>query len=242
MRKLLLIGVWGLAATLQAGLTLDQDPLQLKPKPEDEQVESTFTFTNTGKKTIRITGLESSCSCLEASLDKDSYGPGEKGTGKASFKVSSFTGKHEKFLHIYTDDPESKDIVLTAVIDVPVMVQVEPKLVEWMTGEKPEPKHFTVKMVGKDEMRILQVSSTREAVKAAFSTIKPGREYDITVTPSNTTGIIVGAVRIETDSKIPKYQHQLAFYNIITPEQAERRRKLEQEEKEADAKEKGKAP
>ncbi len=241
MRMLLLTGVWGVAATLQAGLTLDQDQLMLNTKPEDEEIESTFTFTNTGSKPIQVTGLESSCSCLEATLDKAVYQPGEKGTGKAKFKVSSFTGKNEKFLHIYTDDPDAKDIVMTAVIDVPVVVQVEPKLVEWIIGEAPEPKHFTVKMVGKDDIHIVQVNSTREAVKASFAEIKPGREYQVTVTPAATTDIIVGAVRIETDSKIPKYQRQLAFFNILRPEQAERRKKLEEEEKEEEQKEKEKA-
>jgi uncharacterized protein DUF1573 len=231
MRMLLLTGVWAVAAALQAGLTLDQNPLQLFPKPEDEEIESAFTFTNTGDKPLRVTGLESSCSCLEASLDKAVYQPGEKGTGKAKFKVSSFTGKNEKVLHIYTDDPGAKDVVLTAVIDVPVVVQVEPRLVEWVIGDKPEPKQFTVKMIGPDEIHIRQVSSTREVVKAEFAEIKPGREYQITVTPTATTDIIVGAVRIETDSKIPKYQRQLAFFNILRPEQLERRRKLEQQEK-----------
>jgi Protein of unknown function (DUF1573) len=230
MRMLLLTGLWSLAATLQAGLTFDQNPLQINPKPEDEEIESTFTFTNTGSKPIQVTGLESSCSCLEASLDKAVYQPGEKGKGKAKFKVSSFTGKNEKFLHIYTDDPDAKDIVMTAVIDVPVVVQVEPKLVEWITGDKPEPKQYTVKMLGPDEIHIKQVSSTREVVKADFAEIKPGREYQITVTPSSTTDIIVGAVRIETDSKIPKYQRQLGFFNILRPDQVERRKKLEQEE------------
>jgi len=236
MRIFLLMGLWGLAATLQAGLKMDQDPLQLHPKPEDEEVESTFTFTNTGKKPVLVTGLESSCSCLEATLDKRVYQPGEKGTGKAKFKVSSFTGRHEKFLHIYTDDPDARDVVLNAVIDVPIIVEVEPKTLEWVIGDKPEPKQFHVKMVGKDEIHVQKVVSSREGMKAEFAEIKPGREYEVTVTPVNTDNVLVGFAWIETDSKIAKYQRTAAFYNIMSKEQLERRRKLEQEEKEEDAK------
>lgn len=244
MRTLLLTAAaaWALATVLPAGLKMDQDPLKLNPKPEDEEIESTFTFTNTGKKPLHVTGLESSCSCLEASLDKSTYAPGEKGRGKAKFKVSSFTGKHEKFLHIYTDDPDAKDVVVTAVIDVPEVVQVEPKMVEWLVNGKPEPRHYTVKMVGKDEIHIKSVSSTREGVKADFAEIKPGREYQITVTPQDTSGIVVGAVRIDTDAKIPKYQRALSYFNIMTPEQAERRRKMEEEEKKSEEQEKKIAP
>ncbi|MCE9520295.1 MAG: DUF1573 domain-containing protein [Verrucomicrobia bacterium] len=212
---------------LHAGLVIDQEPLELFPKPEDEVVEGDFTFTNKSDKPIRITGLESSCSCLEATLDKPVYEPGEKGKGHAKFKVSSFTGKHEKVLHIYTDDPASPDTILTAVIDIPVIVSVEPKLVQWIIGDQPEPKEFTVLMTGKDPIHLTQVESTRQTVTATFKEITPGREYRIIVTPSATTDVIIGAVTLRTDSVIPKYQRQLAFYNIVRPEQAEKQKKSE---------------
>ncbi len=216
-----------LGGMLHAGLVIDQVPLELFPKPEDEVVEADFTFTNKSDKPIRVTGLESSCSCLEASLDKPVYEPGEKGKGRAKFKVSSFTGKHQKVLHIYTDDPESPDTILTTVIDIPVIVSVEPKLVQWIIGDKPEPKEFTVIMTGKDPIHVTQVESTRQTVTASFKEVTPGREYRIIVTPSATTDVIIGAVTLRTDSVIPKYQRQLAFYNIVRPEQAEKLKKVE---------------
>lgn len=212
------------ASTAGAGLVLDQDALELFPKPEDEEVEGDFTFTNTGNRAVRVTGLESSCSCLEATLDKPIYEPGEKGKGHAKFKVSSFTGKHEKILHIYTDDPAAKDIIVTAIIDIPVIVSVEPKLVQWVVGDKPAPKDFTVRMTGKDPIHLTKVESTRQSVIASFVEVTPGREYRVTVKPSATGDVIVGAVTLRTDSAIPKYQRQLAFYNIVSPEQAEKSR------------------
>lgn len=221
----LLLGLLG--SGLHAGLVLDQDPLELFPKPEDEEVVGEFTFTNKGDKTVRITGLESSCSCLEATLDKTVYEPGEKGKGRAKFKVSSFTGKQEKVLHIHTDDPAAPDTVLTAVIDIPVIVSVEPKLVQWMVGEKPAPKEITVKMTGKDPIRVTQIESTRQTVTASLKEVTPGREYRITVTPGTTDDVIIGAVTLRTDSAISKYQRQLAFYNIVRPEQAEKSKRTE---------------
>lgn len=211
-----------LAGMLHAGLVFDQDPLQINPKPEDEEIEQTFTFKNTGDKAIRVTGLESSCSCLEASLDKAVYEPGEKGTGKAKFKISSFVGKHEKFLHIYTDDPKEPDTVMTAVIDVPALVEIEPKLLQWVMGEKTDAKEFTVKINGPDPMKVTNVSSTRETFGAEVKEVKPGREYRLIVKPKVTDSIVIGALKIETDSKIPKYQRQMAFFNVVRPEQAEK--------------------
>jgi len=216
-----------LGGVLHAGLVPDQDPLELFPKPEDSEVEGDFTFTNKGDKAVRIIRLESSCSCLEATLDKPLYEPGEKGKGHAKFRVSSFTGKHEKVLHVYTDDPASPDTVFNVVIDIPVIVSVEPKLVQWLLGDKPEPKEFTVKMTGKDPIHLTKVDSTRQTVAATFHEVTPGREYRVTVTPSSTTQVIIGAVTLHTDCMIPKYQRQLAFYNILTPEQAERQKRRE---------------
>lgn len=210
---------------LRAGLVLDHAPFELFPKPEDTEIEGDFTFTNKGDKPVRIIRLESSCSCLEATVDKPIYEPGEKGKGHARFKVSSFTGRQEKVLHIYTDDPASPDTVFTAVINIPVIISIEPKLVQWIIGDKPDPKEFTVKMTGKDPIHITQVDSTRQTVTATFKEITPGREYRITITPATTADVIIGAVTVRTDCPIPKYQRQIAFYNILTPEQAERQKR-----------------
>lgn len=218
-----------LGGMLHAGLVLDQNPLELFPKPEDEIVEAEFTFTNKSGKPVRVTGLDSTCSCLEATLDKPVYEAGEKGKGLAKFKISSLTGKHEKVLHIYTDDPESPDVVLRTLIDIPVVISVEPKLVQWILGEKPEPKEFTVLMTGKDPIHVTRVESTRQSVAATFKEVKPGREYRIVITPGTTSDIIIGAVTIRTDSAILKYQRQLAFYNIVRPEQADKTKKADAE-------------
>jgi len=39
-------------------------------------------------------------------------------------------------------------------------------------------------------------------------------EYLITVTPKTTQDITLGALKIETNSAIAKYRHQLAFFSI----------------------------
>lgn len=224
MYRTLLIAIFlGLALPAWADLVFDQDPLELKPKPADEQVEASFTFTNKGKKPVTVTGLDSTCSCLEASLDKRTYGPGEKGSGKATFKVSSFVGRHEKTLHIYTDDPAEPDKVLTVILEVPEVVSIEPKLLEWVLGEEPKAKELTVKMVGEEPMTIKNVTATRENVKFETREITPGREYRITVKPSSTDEITVGMLKIETDSKIPKFARQMAFFNIVRPDMAEKK-------------------
>lgn len=212
------------ATRLQAGLVVDNEPIELKPRPEDDEVEQTFTFTNTGSKPLTIVRLESTCSCLEASLDKRVYAPGEKGKGKAKFKVSSFVGRHEKSLRLHTDDDQEPEKVVNFVLDVPEVISIEPKLLEWTVGEKPEPKTFVVKMTGTDPMKITKLSATRQNVTFESKEVTPGREYVITMKPATTDDVTIGALKIETDSKIPKYSRQMAFFNIVRPELAEKKK------------------
>lgn len=208
-------------------LAFDQDPVEINPRPEEEQVETTFTFVNRSANPVTVTNLESTCSCLEASLDKGTYAPGQKGTGRAVFKVSSFVGRHEKTLHLHMDDPATPEQVLTFILDVPVVVSIEPNLLEWTVGEVPAPKEMVFKMLSPDPLHITKVTPTRENVRYELKEITAGREYRLIVTPSTTENITVGAFKIETDSKIPKYARQMAFFNIVRPELAEKKKDAE---------------
>ena len=204
----------GLFPAARAELVLDGKVIEVKPKPEDETVSTLFTFTNKGTKTVKITGVESKCSCLSATVDSATYAAGAKGLGTAEFKVGSFTGKHEKFVVINTDDPAQPEFVVTFVLDVPEVIGIEPRTLQWWLNDSPDTKETTVKILGKDPMKITNVTATRDTVEFNWTEIKPGREYRVTVTPKTTKEVFLGALKIETDSKIPKYQRQLAYFSV----------------------------
>jgi len=206
--------VFAFAASVHAELSLDVPAIELKPKPEDEEVETTFKFRNKGDKTVKILGLESACSCLSATLDKAEYQPGEVGTGHASFKVSTFVGKHEKFVTVNTDDPKQPDWQVNFILDVPAIVDIKPKNLQWWIGDAPVQKACQVKFVGNEPMKIVKITPTRENVEFDWKEIKEGREYLITVKPKSTQDTTMGALKIETNSTIAKYRYQLAFFTI----------------------------
>lgn len=198
-----------------AELKLDMERIPVNPQPEDETVQVEFSFKNTGNRPVTILSLESGCACLSASLDKRTYAPGEVGTGKAEFKVGSFVGEHEKIVRITTDDPEQTTWDVPFLLHVPEVVSIEPKNVQWWVGEDPSPKPILVKMTGEEAMKITNITSTRESVSFAWKEVKPGREYMVTVTPKTTEDVVIGALKIETDSKVQKYARQLAFFSIV---------------------------
>lgn len=200
----------------RAGLELDSKAVELRPKPEEEEVTATFAFTNTGKKPVKALSIESKCSCLEASLDAAVYEPGAKGVGKATFRVGSFVGRHEKFVVVQTDDPDQPEWVITFVLDVPEIISIVPRALQWHVGDAPDEKQMVIKVVGEPAMNVLRVTSMREgAVDLSWKEVKPGREYLVSVKPKSTADVILGGIKVETDSKIPKYQRQIAFFSIL---------------------------
>lgn len=206
--------VAGLGIQAQAELALDVKAVEVKAKPEDESVTAVFTFRNKGAKPVKVLGLESACSCLSAELDRAVYEPGGVGQGKAEFKVTSFTGRHEKTVTVQTDDPDQPEWVVQFVLEVPEVVAIEPKSLQWWLNEEPVEKQCVVKMVGDDPIKIVNITATRENVKFSWKEIKPGREYLVRVQPTTTADVMLGALKIETDSKIAKYQRQLAFFSV----------------------------
>jgi len=210
----LLLVLLAFAACARAELALDLRVIELKAKPEDEEVEATFKFRNKGDKAVKILGLESACSCLSAELDKAEYKPGEEGTGRAAFKVSTFVGRHEKFVTASTDDPRQPEWQIHFVLEVPAVVDIQPKTLQWFIGDEPKAKSCLVRFTGDEPAKILNITPTRENVTYDCKEIKEGREYLITMTPKNTEEVTMGALRIETSSVIPKYKNQLAFFSI----------------------------
>jgi hypothetical protein len=209
----LLMALWSPLA--RAELKVDGGRIPVNPKPEDETITVEFTFKNHGDKPVKILSLESGCHCLLATLDKPVYAPGEAGKGKAEFKVGSFVGDHEKVVIVTTDDPAQKDWQIPFLLTVPEVVSIEPKNVQWWVGEKASPKTMTVKITGPEPMKITNISSTRESMEHSWKAVKEGREYVVTLQPKSTEEVVIGALKIETDSRIPKYQRQMGFFSIV---------------------------
>jgi hypothetical protein len=198
-------------------LILDQHPIELKPAPDDEEVTAKFTFTNASAKPLTIVGVKSNCSCLKASLDRQLYFPGTKGSGTATFRVTNFTGRQEKTVYVYSNSPEHPKQEITFILDVPAVVSVEPEILDWQVDEAPTPKLMKIRMLGKSPIRITGVTPTRDDVNLNLNEVTASREYHLTVTPKSTKEATYGSLKIETDSKSPKYARQIVFFRILAP-------------------------
>lgn len=93
-----------------------------------EQVKTTFEFKNTGKGTLIIQDVHSTCGCTVPDLTKTEYAPGESGTLEVVFKPQGKQGMNHQRVTVRTNDPENPSTVLTISAQVVRQVYAEPAL------------------------------------------------------------------------------------------------------------------
>jgi hypothetical protein len=98
---------------------LENNSVDLGPMDPGTTKEVEFKFTNGGKRDLVIRYIRPTCGCTAIQQDGNSnIKSGESGTIKATFNSGSYKGKVVKAIYVYTNDPESSEVVLTFNADV----------------------------------------------------------------------------------------------------------------------------
>lgn len=215
MKRFLFLSLLCAPLLAHAGIEFESTSITATAGVEDETVGFKFKFKITGDKPVRITNIEPSCGCLEAMSPKSEYQPGESGELNATMKVGAIEGEALKPITITTNDPKKQSIQLDCVVNVPKIYEFTPITTSWEMGEEPTTKILTLKVLSKDPINVLKYASTRENMQAEMVVVKPGREYQIKLTPKSTAQPELGLLTIETDCKIAKYTKRQAFYTIV---------------------------
>jgi hypothetical protein len=77
-----------------------------KMKPNTASVRE-VQFYNTGKKELDIKSLQGNCTCITASIEKESIKPGESASITISLNPQDRKGTLQKALTIYSNDPQN---------------------------------------------------------------------------------------------------------------------------------------
>ncbi len=85
---------------------------------EGKKVAHTFSFSNTGKGTLEIKDILTSCGCTAALISSKSVKPGEDGTLKVELDTSNRSGKMSRTITVKSNDPKEPNKVLTIFADV----------------------------------------------------------------------------------------------------------------------------
>ena len=216
MMLLLLAASVAAAPLAEAGLEFDQPVQTASVKIEDAEIGTRFAFTVTGNRPVKILDIRTFCSCVRAdTLDgKREFQPGETGVIDTAFEVGGFEGELSKEVVVTTDDAAQPESRLVLKVSIPGLFQIAPAQLIWEVGEAAVAKTVNIKVLGGEAVVIKAAVPSRDVMKTSIREISAGKEYEIAVTPTTTEAKVLGLVRVETDSKFPRYQKRLVFFNI----------------------------
>ena len=217
--------VWLLAVTCffslgnvlrgEEGLSFEQTRIEMAVAPDAKTVTVPYVFSNRTERAITIKRYDSACSCLSAKIKggKLVYKPGESGEIKVTFELGTFFGLVEKTVFIWTTgDPDEKpSTVLSVVLDIPVLFEVNPKTVFWQQNGEAKPQIIKLTVNNPAPIHILEHSVTNKNFRYRLNTIEQGRKYELVVEPLDVSIPALGMIKLTTDSSIPRYHKQMAF-------------------------------
>ncbi len=196
------------------GLHFDSLQIETVAEPSSPSVWVEFPFQNQGIPPVKILALESSCTCLQASTDKELYLPGDRGFVHTEFALEGRTGVLEKQLTLETDHGGGSSVRLSVKVTVPLIIELEPDGLTWAIGSPPIEKTVQFRVVREEPIHITEVESKHEHFAVDWKEIEKGRHYEIHVKPQNTDGVRIAAIRIETDCKIDSQKKKLVFVHV----------------------------
>lgn len=79
-----------------------------------------FKFTNTGKSTLVIYTLKTSCGCTATTLGNDKLAPGDSSIINVSYLTKFKNGRDQTSVTVYTNDPDNETVILTIKANVVV--------------------------------------------------------------------------------------------------------------------------
>jgi hypothetical protein len=221
MRALLICWFAGCLPLVAGTLKFEESTKEVTVANDQKVGTVDFPFKNDSADDVVIEKNASDCPCAAVGV-KDSklvYKPGESGTIRIVFDLGKVPETAEKQVSVFLkgDREDRPSIKLTTRIVVPVFVEIEPKSVTWLIGEKATAKTVTVTMKDSEPVKILSMTSSDPRFKAEMKTVEEGKKYEVAITPSGTEAVGMGMLRIETDSKADKRPSHPVYMIVRKP-------------------------
>jgi hypothetical protein len=195
-------------------LTWEKPEQTFNSKPQDEAVVAKYRFTNTGTEPLKIENVRTSCGCTTAALAKTQYAPGESGEIEAKFIFSGRTGKQEKAITVTTSVAPQQPTILRLFVNIEEPVKIEPEVVLWRVGEQADPKTIHIAVADDSPVKIESVISDNPSVLLQITEIKPGKEYEVKVTPTDVKRPTGATLMIHTDYPPDNPQTRYAYARL----------------------------
>jgi hypothetical protein len=173
-----------MALLAQAQLTFENTTLTVPAQWSDTEIKAGFKFKNTGNQAIKINEIATSCGCTVATLEKRVYAPGESGEVNVVMTITGAEGPMRKEVTLSTNSTAQPAIGLNLQTTVPVVMQVDPKVVYWSKKDSLAPKVIAIGILPGITFEKFEAvtSDPKNFIVEVKETVK-GRHFDVTVTP-----------------------------------------------------------
>lgn len=184
---------------------------------QGEQVRHAFVFANSGKDTLVVEKVSSSCGCTAALASAKSLAPGATGEIQATFDSTRFRGEISKTVYLYTNDLTQPVVQLHLKGKILEELIIDPQLVQFGTVSAKRTARATVHLInqGKRNVRLdgLETTTPELTARLGEETIPPGGKVavDMALTPKPGQPRFSGYVMLKAegvvkhDLRIPVY-------------------------------------
>lgn len=159
-------------------LSFKETVVPVKVAPDQDSITASFPFTNTSGTPVTISKIHVSCDCTTAGAkdNKLTYAPGESGVISAVMKTGNFSGTVDKDMTVHANGSAYKLVIRAQIPDI---IRMEPRKLEWARGEAAVPKTIKITISKELPVNLTTVDLTGDAFDYEPVTVKKGREYKI---------------------------------------------------------------
>ncbi len=183
-----------------AGLVWERTQVEVAAtQPGQAEITGEFVFTNAGSVPVRIRSVQTSCSCTTAAWDRTAVEPGGQGKIRMTFDVGRRQGRRATRVVVETDQRGAAPVELLFVVNIPVPVQIEPRLLLWTAEEPRTPKQVRVELAGQPPARVVGVVCDNPAFRVSEERQAGDRRMTITVAPPEGPGPAKGRLEVRLD-------------------------------------------
>ena len=194
-------------------LSFKETVVPVKVAPDQDSITASFPFTNTSGVPVTISKSMSPATAPPPGrkITKLTYAPGESGVISAVMKTGNFSGTVDKDMTVHANGSAYKLVIRAQIPDI---IRMEPRKLEWTRGEAPAPKTIKITISKELPVNLTTVDLTGDAFDYEPVTVKKGREYKIIITPRSTAKPAFNTIWVRTDSTVPRYKRQMGFLTI----------------------------
>ena len=162
-----------------------------------------FAFHNHGKSILRVTDVRAACGCTVAKVSTTELLPGTSAFVEVKLNLTRLKGKIKKHLVVETNDPQTPITRFSMHGDVIMNVEMAPEITRIPQIQAGDSVTKSVRVSALNDLKfdITGLTTSRPGISAKFATIKPGREYNITIVYNapDASGLQEAWVHIHTD-------------------------------------------